>query len=90
MIYNDKDRGARVDGRIWISIVTATGAFAVSLLCIYLGFRLFVIGATGGFKFSGSDGKNTVGFESVAPGLAFAFFGAIVAAFAIYKLVEGS
>ena len=57
---------------------------------MYLGFWLFVVEATGGFKFSDGGGKNTVGFESVAPGLAFAFFRAIVAAFAIYKLIGGS
>jgi hypothetical protein len=33
--------------RIWISIVTAIGAFSVSSLSICLGYRLFMVGATG-------------------------------------------
>ena len=74
-------------GAVWISIVTAIGAFAVSLLSISLGYRLFVLGATGAFKFEASAGGGSVGLESVAPGLAFALFGALIAAYALRRLI---
>jgi hypothetical protein len=74
-------------GRIWISIVTAAGAFLVALLSIYLGYLLFVAGATGAFKFSAQAPGGGVGFESIAPGLAFAFFGAAIAAYALRRLI---
>ncbi len=71
----------------WISIVAAVGAFFVSALSIYLGYRLFLAGATGEFKFKASMSGGSVGFESVAPGLAFAFFGAGLAFWALYRLL---
>jgi hypothetical protein len=55
--------------RIWISIVTAIGAFSVSSLSICLGYRLFMVGATGQFKFTAQAAGGSVGLESVAPGL---------------------
>ncbi len=78
-------------GVVWISIITATGAFSVSLLSIYLGYRLFLAGATGAFKLSAKFGKSgSVGYESIAPGLAFAGFGAVLAIVAVWKLIGGS
>jgi hypothetical protein len=73
--------------RVWISIVTAIGAFSVALLSIYLGYRLFLEGATGAFKFSAQAAGSSVGFESIAPGLAFAFFGMAIAAYALFRLI---
>lgn len=75
---------------VWISVITALGAFAVSLLSIYLGYLLFLAGATGVFKFSAQVAGGSVGFESVAPGLAFAFFGAAIASVALFKLIGRS
>jgi hypothetical protein len=72
---------------VWISLVAGVGAFAVSLLSIYLGYELFLAGATGAFKFSAQGAGTSVGFESVAPGLAFAFFGAGIAIYALRKLM---
>ena len=74
---------------VTISVATAVGAFSVSLLSIYLGYRLFVIGATGGFKFSAAMSGQSVGLESVAPGIAFAFFGAAIAVYALRRLIGG-
>lgn len=73
--------------RSWISIVTAIGAFVVSGLSIYLGYRLFLVGATGGFTFSSS--LKGLGFDlaSTAPGLGFAIFGMIIALMALNKLI---
>src|SRR6516164_11657498 len=68
---------------VWISLVAGVGAFSVSLLSIYLGYELFLAGATGAFKFSAQGAGTSVGFESVAPGLAFAFFGAGIAIYAL-------
>lgn len=73
--------------RGWISITASLGAFSVSLLSIYLGYKLFMAGAQGAFKFSAAAGGGSVGFESVAPGLAFAFFGAGIAVYALYRLI---
>jgi hypothetical protein len=72
---------------VWISIVTAIGAFVVSTLSIFLGYKLFLAGATGAFRFTARGAGSSVGFESVAPGLAFAAFGAAIAAWALYKLI---
>jgi hypothetical protein len=71
----------------WISIVAAIGAFLVALQSIYLGYRLFLAGATGDFKFKASMGGGSVGLKSIAPGLAFALFGAIVAFWTVYRLL---
>jgi len=72
---------------VWISVIAGIGAFSVSLLSIYLGYELFLAGATGAFKFNAGGAGATVGIESVAPGLAFAFFGAAVALYALRKLI---
>jgi hypothetical protein len=64
---------------VWISLVAGVGAFSVSLLSIYLGYELFLAGATGAFKFSAQGAGASVGVESLAPGIAFAFFGAAIA-----------
>ncbi|MBV8450919.1 MAG: hypothetical protein JOZ29_01425 [Deltaproteobacteria bacterium] len=39
----------------WISIIAAIEAVSVALESIYLGYRLFLAGATGEFKFEASD-----------------------------------
>lgn len=78
-----------MDGRDWVNIVVAFGSNAVSITYGYLGSNLFVIGATGGFKFPSSVGGNAVGIESVAPGLTFAFFGMYLAVSSLRKLVDG-
>ncbi len=75
--------------RGWISIVTSIGSFAVSGLSIYLGYKLFLVGATGGFTFSSSV-KGGVGLSlaSAAPGLGFAAFGMFIAIVALFKLIK--
>lgn len=76
-----------MSGPIWISIVVGVGSYLVSMLSIYLGYELFLAGAEGRFKFSAGAGGGTVGMESVAPGLAFALFGAATAIYATRKLM---
>ena len=76
---------------VWISLVVAVGSFAVSGLCIFLGYKLFVIGATGGFKFSSSITQGWIlDLASAAPGLGFALFGMIVAVYALKTLIRKS
>jgi len=53
----------------WISIVTAIGAFCVSAISIFLGYKLFLARATGAFKFAVRAHGHSAGFESVAPGV---------------------
>jgi hypothetical protein len=65
---------------VWISIVTSASAMGVSAESIYLGYLLFIAGATGAFKFSLHWGKGEVGLESVAPGIALTIFRAALAA----------
>ena len=72
---------------VWVSIIAGIGAFSVALLSIYLGYELFLAGASGAFKFNVQGAGAMVGFESVAPGLAFALFGASVAIYALRKLM---
>jgi len=57
----------------WISIIAAIGAFSVALESIYLGYRLFLAGATGEFKFEASVKGGSVGLKSLAPGLGLYF-----------------
>ena len=72
---------------VWISIIAGVGGFSVALLSIFLGYELFLAGASGAFKFNMQGGGATVGLESVAPGLAFALFGAGVAIYTLRKLM---
>jgi hypothetical protein len=72
---------------VWITLVAGAGAFSVSLLSIYCGYKLFLAGAAGSFKFKGSYKDGSVGFESVAPGLAFALFGALISVVALIKMI---
>jgi TRAP-type C4-dicarboxylate transport system permease small subunit len=74
--------------RIWISVIVSTLSLAIAGLSIYLGYDLFRLGATGAFKFSGTAGGTTVGIESVAPGLLFAFFGAGLAVYIVYRMIS--
>jgi hypothetical protein len=75
---------------VWISIITSIGAFTVSGLSIFLGYKLFLAGATGQFQFSVSSGKVSAVLLSVAPGIGFAAFGMLIAVFALFKLISGS
>ena len=75
---------------VWISIVTSIGAFTVSGLSIFLGYKLFLAGATGQFQFSVSSGKVSAVLLSVAPGLGFAAFGMLIAVFTLFKLIGSS
>ena len=70
-----------------ISIITALGAFCVSGLCIVLGYKLFVAGATGAFQVTFQSQGSTGTLLSVAPGLGFALFGMFIAIFALWKLI---
>ena len=81
-----KHKDAQMD-RAWISIVAGVGGFAVSLLSIYLGYLLFLAGATGQFEFMATAPGGTIGLGSIAPGIGFALFGALVAAYTLRKLM---
>lgn len=70
-----------------ISYIVGVGSYAVALLSIYLGYDLFKLGAQGAFKFSVSGPAGSVGLESIAPGIAFAVFGAGIALYATRKLM---
>lgn len=72
---------------VYISIVTAIGAFSVSGLSIFLGYRLFLAGATGAFQFTVEAEKAKASLLSVAPGLGFAAFGMGIAIYALKKLI---
>lgn len=72
---------------VHISIVTAIGAFSVSALSIFLGYKLFIAGATGAFQFSVESGKAKASLLSVAPGLGFAAFGMGIAIYALKRLI---
>jgi len=72
---------------VHVSIVTAIGAFSVSGLSIYLGYKLFLAGATGAFQFTVEAEKAKASLLSVAPGLGFAVFGMCIAVYALKKLI---
>ncbi len=74
--------------RYLISIITSIGAFAVSALSIFLGYKLFILGATGGFHFSSIIGGIKLDLISVAPGLGFALFGMIISWKALSVLIS--
>lgn len=74
---------------VLVSIFTAIGAFSVSGLSIFLGYKLFVAGATGQFQFNAKHGESSVGLKNAAPGLAFAISGACIAIYAIRNLMGG-
>ncbi|MBS4036474.1 MAG: hypothetical protein KGZ85_18575 [Ignavibacterium sp.] len=71
-----------------ISIITSIGAFSVAALSIFLGYKLFILGATGGFHFSSNMGGISLDLVSVAPGLGFAFFGMIISWKALGVLIK--
>jgi uncharacterized membrane protein len=74
---------------VHISIVTSIGAFSVSALSIFLGYKLFLAGATGAFQFTVEDAHAKASLLSVAPGLGFALFGMGIAIYALKKLIGG-
>jgi len=76
------------DKRYLISIITSIGAFSVSALSIFLGYKLFVLGVTGAFHFTSSIGSFTLDLISVAPGLGFAIFGMIISWKALNTLIK--
>ena len=75
-------------GRVWISIVAAVGTFFVSGLSIYLGYKLFATGATGGFHFTASVSGWVLDLASTVPGIAFAAFGMVIATNALNRLIH--
>ncbi len=75
---------------VWISLVTAIGSFTVSGLCVFLGYKLFLIGATGGFKFSSFTPGWVFDLVNAAPGLGFALFGMIISVYALNRLIGKS
>lgn len=72
---------------VHISIITALGSFAVSLVCIVLGYLLIVGGSTGKFELTFTAGPVQMNLCAYLPGLAFAGFGAFVAISAIRALM---
>ena len=78
-----------ISGGHLTSVCTSIGAFVVSALSLLIGYKLFFYGATGAFKFGATGGAvHVVGLGSIAPGLAFALFGAVMAAWTLHKLVK--
>ncbi|MGS0695309.1 hypothetical protein [Shewanella sp. 0m-4] len=75
---------------VWITIIVAIGAFFVSGLSIYLGYDLFVQGASGEFQFSAESEGKSVSLISVAPGLGFALFGMLIAITTLLKTIGSS
>lgn len=71
----------------WISITTAVGAFTVSGLSIFFGYRLFLLQATGAFTFTGSVKDMKVELAAAVPGVAFAGFGMFIAIVAVNRLM---
>lgn len=76
----------QIHGGHIISYIVAVGAFAVAALAIYLGYDLFLRGATGEFKLL----AGFFSLVSVAPGLGFAAFGAAIAWRALGVLIGKS
>ena len=76
------------DKRYLISMITSIGAFSVSALSIFLGYKLFILGATGGFHFSSDAAGIKLDLVSVAPGIGFAFFGMLIAVMALRVLIS--
>ncbi len=73
---------------VWISIIVAAGAFSVSGLSIYLGYKLFLAGVGGAFKLNVGVGGITADLVAVAPGLGFAIFGMFIAIYALRRLIK--
>ncbi len=71
--------------RAWITLLTLAGSFAVALLSLLLGYRLFVQGARGDFRFSPGIETEGVGFASIAPGIILILFGMALAAWTIHR-----
>jgi hypothetical protein len=71
-----------------ITLCAIAGSFAVALLSIFLGYRLFVIGAAGGFKFGSTLDSGGVGVESILPGIAFALFGLVLSAWTVMRATK--
>jgi len=60
----------------------------VAALSIYLGYELFLAGATGEFQLSVTKGNASASLLSVAPGLGFAAFGMVISSVALFKLIR--
>ncbi len=73
---------------VWITIIVSIGSFSVSALSIYLGYKLFLAGATGEFQLSVAKGDASASLLSVAPGLAFALFGMVISIVTLLKLIK--
>lgn len=71
--------------RAWITLCTLAGSFAVALLSLLLGYRLFVQGARGDFRFSPAIETEGVGFESIAPGIILIVFGMLLATWTVHR-----
>ena len=71
-----------------ITYVAEAGSFLLSAMSIYLGYKLFVLGAKGEFKFEASVGQGKVGVASVAPGIGFAVFGMALACFTVWHVIR--
>ena len=78
-----------ISGRAWIRIITSIGAFAVAGESIYYGYKLFLIGATGGFTIYSTQERG-IGFylASTTPGIGFAACGVVIAVVALFRLIE--
>jgi len=72
-----------------ITITVATGSFITSCISILCGFFLIYVGAGGGGTgLSLEAGSIRVNFYSFLPGVAFALFGSLLAAWTVYRLVK--
>ena len=78
----------KIEGGHLISIITSVCAFLTGALSIYLGYKLFILKATGSFEISISIRGFDLSFISWVPGLGFALFGMVIAWKALSSLIK--
>jgi hypothetical protein len=73
---------------VYISIVTAIGAFSVAALAIWCGYLLIQSGTSGALEVSVEVRGVKVNFFTYIPGIAFGLFGAAIAWRALSVLIK--
>jgi hypothetical protein len=71
----------------WISISAIIGANCVSLVCVFCGFRLVVLGATGAFEAEAKHGSSHLTLKNVSPGMALIIFGGLLSLLTIWQAI---
>jgi hypothetical protein len=73
----------------WIYITAIIGADCVSLACIFCGYRLAVLGATGAFEVEAKHGSSKITLKNVSPGMALIIFGGLLALLTVWQAIGG-